>query len=186
MLALCESKAAALGLSPRLYEQRMESLALPRRYRTILVPSSSFQLLTDPNDARSALARLHDHLEPGGTLVMSFMRMRRKGQPDVYGWIKREATRADGAIVRRWTRGRYDPETQLEHEDDRYELIVDGEVVRTEEDSRSPATRDYTVEQTLAMYRDAGLVEERALKAFTFEAAAEDEGMWCVLGVAPR
>ncbi len=75
MLALCGEKAAAQGLEPSLYQQRMQALELPRRYRTIIVPSSSFQLLTDSDDAREALRRFHDHLEPGGWLAMSFMLM---------------------------------------------------------------------------------------------------------------
>src|SRR5688572_5991928 len=47
MLALCRAKAAQQGLTPRLYEQYMETLALPRSYRTIIIPSSSLQLIID-------------------------------------------------------------------------------------------------------------------------------------------
>src|SRR5438477_9633497 len=46
MLAICREKAARLGVSVTLFEQKMESLALPRRYATIRVPSSSLQLVT--------------------------------------------------------------------------------------------------------------------------------------------
>ena len=34
MLALCRQEAERLGLNPALYQQGMEALALPRRYRT--------------------------------------------------------------------------------------------------------------------------------------------------------
>ena len=57
MLALCREKAAAIGLAPTLYEQAMETLDLPRRYRVIFVPSSSIQLLTDERDAAEAMRR---------------------------------------------------------------------------------------------------------------------------------
>src|SRR5215210_3745151 len=40
MLALCRRRAAELGLAPVLYQQEMDELDLPRRYRTIVVPSS--------------------------------------------------------------------------------------------------------------------------------------------------
>ena len=36
----------------------METLALPRTYRTILVPSSSFQLLTDAADGTRSHAAI--------------------------------------------------------------------------------------------------------------------------------
>ena len=52
-------------------QRTCEALDLPRKYRTIIVPSSSFQLVTDLAKARSALARFYDHLLPGGTLVTS-------------------------------------------------------------------------------------------------------------------
>src|SRR5687767_1710843 len=55
MLSLCRQKAEALGLQPKLYLQWMEALDLPRRYRTILVPSSSFQLVVEPQKARQAI-----------------------------------------------------------------------------------------------------------------------------------
>src|SRR5437764_10224020 len=45
MLAVCREKANKFGLTPTLYQQSMESLDLPRNYRTILVPSSTFTLI---------------------------------------------------------------------------------------------------------------------------------------------
>jgi ubiquinone/menaquinone biosynthesis C-methylase UbiE len=48
ILAICRQKAEQLGLAATVYEQYMETLALPRRYLTILIPSSSLQLITDP------------------------------------------------------------------------------------------------------------------------------------------
>src|SRR5437016_13895527 len=73
MLALCREKAQKPGLHPTLFQQSMEALDVPRRYRTILVPSSSFQLVTDPNAATQAVSSFFHHLEPGGILVMPFM-----------------------------------------------------------------------------------------------------------------
>ena len=81
MLALCRAKAAARGLNPTLYQQAMETLDLPRRYRSILVPSSTFQLLTDAEQARNAMRHFFDHLLPGGALAMPFMVLWRAGDP---------------------------------------------------------------------------------------------------------
>jgi SAM-dependent methyltransferase len=163
MLALCREKAEALGLAPTLYLQSMEELELPRRYRTILVPSSSFQLVLEPGAARRAMRRLADHLAPGGTLLLPFMRV--AGDHEWTG----ERTREDGAVVRRRHVSRYDPETQLENTDETYELLVDGEVVAQERHVRAPATRDYTPDQALALLDEAGLTAERVLEGFTQE-----------------
>src|SRR6185369_2509140 len=48
MLALLKQKGKKVNLNPAVYQQEMTALSLPRRYQTILVPSSSFQLLLDP------------------------------------------------------------------------------------------------------------------------------------------
>ena len=131
MLAIVRRKAAARGLdvSRRLFRQSMDGLALPRRYRTIVVSSSTFQLLTEPEAAGAALQRFAQHLEPGGTLVMSLMLLGTRPPPaPVYttewsGWW--EATRPDDdAVFRRRTRATYDTVKQLESTEDEYELAA--------------------------------------------------------------
>jgi len=155
MLELCQQRAAPLGLSPNLYLQQMEELALPRRYRTICVPSSSFQLVLDLGAANRSLERIFAHLRPGGALVMPFIALGRPGQPLEESWT-REAVSDDGMLVRRTAWARFDPQTQLESTRDVYELIRGGQVVASEVHERSPATRGYTLAQARRMLEDAG------------------------------
>ena len=116
MLELCRAKAPDFGLQPRLYRQGMESLDLPRRYRSIIVPSSSFQLLLDPAAAREAMGRFFVHLEPGGALVMPFIVF---GAADEAGVeFVREKVRPDGSLIRKHASYRYDPATQFESTDE--------------------------------------------------------------------
>ena len=184
MLELCRQKAAALDLNLTLFQQDMEMLLMPRRYRTILVPSSSFQLVTDPADARQVMERLVVHLQPGGALVMPFMEFWRAGDPLHTEWeLQREATRPeDGAVFRRWSRADYDPAHQWEHTEDRYEMIVDGQVVAEEHHRRSPATRWYTQGEAVQLYQDAGLTDIRVLKEFTHDPADATDTLFTVIG----
>jgi SAM-dependent methyltransferase len=69
MLALCRERAEREGLSPTLYAQAMHQLDLPRRYKTIIV-CGSFGLGGNRAHDLEALRRLHEHLEPGGVLVL--------------------------------------------------------------------------------------------------------------------
>jgi len=135
MLANCRDKAEGMGLQPNLYLQTMEGLDLPRRYRTIFVPSSSFQLLTDPADAAEAMRRFFTHLEPGGTLVMPFMILWTgpvDGDTAIDDWkLSTEKTRPDGAVVRIWGRSVFDMKKKLEHTEDRFEVVKDGVVVES-------------------------------------------------------
>ena len=190
MLAICREKATALGLTLTLHEQQMQSLDLPRRYRTIFVPSSSFLLLTEPADAAEAMRRFHNHLLPGGVLVMPFMFLwpgRRTPIDDTWSpwFMSGERARDDGVTVRRHQRVRYQLAEQLEDTGDRYELVADGEVISTEEHQRTPATRWYTPEQSTAIYADAGFTNIHAVREFTFAPATADERVWTVFG-APR
>ncbi len=69
MLAECRRQAASDGLAPTLYAQALHELDLPRRYRTI-VCCGTFGLGSTREQGAQALARLHDHLEPGGLLAL--------------------------------------------------------------------------------------------------------------------
>lgn len=187
MLALCQEKASALGLSPSVYEQQMETLELPRRYRTIFVPSSSFLLLTEKADADNAMLRFHGHLEPGGVLVMPFMVMRRGKTPPHGEWSEWHKTGErerpeDGALIRRWQRMKFDDAEQWESTEDRYEVIVADQIVATEEHHRSPAVRWYTQEQSLALYEKAGFADVHAVSNFTWDPAMSGDSIWTVLG----
>jgi ubiquinone/menaquinone biosynthesis C-methylase UbiE len=185
MLALCRAKAQSLGLNPPLFEQWMEALDLPRRYRTILVPSSSFQLMIDPETATRAMERFYAHLEPGGALAMPFMLLWQPGEPTQQTeWtLTGEKTRPeDGAVVRRWSRSRYDVERQLEHTEDRYEAVLDGQVVAAEHHQRSPATRGYTQEQAVELYRAAGFSGIEVCSGFTRQPASQADPLFTVVG----
>lgn len=185
MLALCRQKAAAQGLQPRLYEQAMEALDLPRRYQVILVPSSSLQLVIEPAQAAQAAARLAAHLRPGGMLVASVMTLWKAGEPLESEWEKSVARPEDGAVVRRVARSRYDPAEECEHTEDLYQVLVNGRVAAEERHRRSPATRSYTLAQASALLAGAGLVDVQVHSGFTFEPARPEDGLFVVSGRRP-
>jgi ubiquinone/menaquinone biosynthesis C-methylase UbiE len=187
MIALCQTKAAGLGLSPTIHQGTMENLGLPRKYRTIVVPSSSFQLLIDPADTRDAIHKLYDHLQPGGALVMPFMILWKAGEPMETEWSQTgEKVRAeDGAVVRRWSRARYEPDARLEHTEDRYEIRRDGAILAREDHVRSPATRWYTQDEAFRLYQEAGFRELKAYREFHLEPAQPEDMIFTLLGVRP-
>ena len=185
MLELCREKAAKLGLEPRLYEQYMEDLDLPRRYRTILIPSSSLQLVIDPASVAQAMERLCAHLEPGGALVAPIMPLWKESDPLDSEWEKTAQRDEDGATFRRVARSRYDPAIQCEATEDLYQLIVDGVVVAEELHQRSPATRSYTQEQAHRLFEQAGLVDIHLYKEFSAEPASPEDGLFTLVGRKP-
>ena len=184
LLAICRDKAALLGLVPNLYEQWMEALDLPRTYRTILVPSSSFQLVTDAADARAAMHRFFAHLEPGGALIMPFSHDWQAGEPTDSGELSFEKIRPqDGALVRSWVHFWVEPDQQLAHLEQRFEVELNGEVIAREEHRQSPELRWYSQAQALQLFSAAGFEEIQLFQGFTHELAAPADRVFCVLGV---
>jgi SAM-dependent methyltransferase len=185
MIDIARRNARALGLSPNLYVQPMQGLDLPRQYRTIIVPSSSFLHLTSPRDVTSALQRFHHHLAPGGLLAMS-IRIMDTSELEVDWELEAEATRpADGALIRRWFRCRYEPERRLQHTEDRYEVVEGGQVVQSATHKSSPFLTWYTLQESIDLLQNNGFVDVRAHSDFKFEPATDLDDSFIVLGTRP-
>jgi SAM-dependent methyltransferase len=191
MLDICRAKAAGMRLNVenRLFEQEMARLSLGQRYAVIFVPSSSFQLLTDAQDAKEAMARFYKHLLPDGIFVMSIMSKLWKGNtpPVQMQWsewrkVAEGVRREDGATIRRSMRMRYDHEQQLEHEEDRFEVLRDNQIIQSEICSRAPATRWYTQAQAIACCERAGFTAVTATSRFTLGPASPADTLFCVIG----
>jgi ubiquinone/menaquinone biosynthesis C-methylase UbiE len=191
MLNLLLEKAREVGINPQVYLQAMESLDLPHKYRTIIVPSSSFQLVTDLAQAGGVMERFYAHLEPGGKLAMSFM-LAYEGEAQESGtrttdWelAGEEVRPANGASVRRWTRSTIDFDQKLEHTEDRYEILKEGQVVEVEEYRRSPATRWYTQEESAELFYRTGFEEVQLYHEFSQKPVGPDSRVWVVTGKRP-
>ena len=187
MLAICRAKAKKMGLSPTLYQQRMETLDLPRSYRTILAPSSALQLVTDSDMARNTLRRFLSSLQPGGAFVTSFAFEWREGDPLDTGWelLFGKPRPEDSAIVRSWTREWREPEHQLWHSEQRFEVELDGKMIQADHQRRSPEGRWYTQAQAIQLFRDAGFANIQLFHEFTHEPARDSDKLFCALGVKP-
>ena len=185
MLAICRQKAQKLGLHPAIYEQSMQSLDLPRCYRTIFVPSSTFQLLTDPASAGEAMGRFFRHLEPGGILVLSFMSVWHEGDrleiPFVpVGEMERPE---DGTMVRKWWSGRLNPEKQIiEQTIERYEVVLNGQVTVSEDHLWNNALRWYTKDQAIALFQVAGFKNIQLFDDFPFQKSSDQSDLCFALG----
>ncbi len=185
MLAMCRSKAAQKGLSPNLYQQTMEALNLPRKYRTILAPSSVLQLVTDANKFREALRRIVAHLEPSGALVGSFSFEPRVGDPLDGGWqlLFEKVRPEDGATVRSWVHEWHELDRQLWYTEQRFEVELNGHVIAREEQRRLPEGRWYSQAQAAQLFAEAGLTDVQLFHGFENKPASPEDTLFCALGV---
>jgi hypothetical protein len=70
MLARCRARAAAAGVEVTVHRQRMESLDLPRRYRSVFLAGPTFTVLPDDDTALRALRGIRAHLLDGGRALV--------------------------------------------------------------------------------------------------------------------
>ena len=118
---------------------------------------------------------------------MPFMILWQEGEPQETEWeLSGEATRPeDGALARRWSKARYDVANQLEDTEDRYEVVLGGQVIAAEHHRRSPATRWYDQAQAVALYRTAGFDQIRLYQGFSQEPAAPEDTIFSIVGRKP-
>ncbi len=69
MLEVCRQKSFAKNLSPNLYHQFLQEMAFEKKYALIFIPSGSFGLITDVEEAKKCLRILYEHLLPEGKLL---------------------------------------------------------------------------------------------------------------------
>lgn len=165
MLACCRSKAAKIGLSPRLHLADMGAFSLGRRYAAVFCAVGTMTLLTAPGAMEAALRRAYDHLLPGGRIAVS---MDRPISPSAAQEIvpARQAVRpADGALLR----CRLEPLASPRPGIDRFRMI--NEVVVT------------ACGQT---ERDVRMLEFRRMEPVAFAALLEEAGFTEIGVLGPR
>lgn len=166
MLALCRERAEREGLSPDLYAQAMHELELPRRYATILV-CGGFGLGGNRDHDLEALRRIHEHLEPGGLLVLDnevpysdpdrwryWPKAGRDELPEPVAAAGRRRTASDGTELELRSRTvEVDPLSQRVTMEMRASASRDGVVVQEE---------THVLEMTVYFTSELGLMLERA------------------------
>jgi SAM-dependent methyltransferase len=185
MIAVCREKAAQAGLNPNLYVGDMAGLDLPRRYRTIIVPSSSFLHLTDPAAAGQALRQFWSHLEPGGTLAMSMRVFEPEPGVEKFELIAEAERPEDGAQVQQWFRCWYDTANRLQSTEYQYDVLMDNKIVQTETYTNKPDLTWYPVREAIELVEAAGFIEVHAHDNFTFDPAPDQATSFIILAKKP-
>jgi len=133
MLALCRTKAAHVGVTPALYQQLMQDVALASRYRTIFIPACSFQMLAERDEAFEALRRFHRHLEPGGELLITLTVPWRDFGVERQWRLRRSGVRpSDGATILIHEATVSDRVEQVQHIWMRHEVFKEGLLLHTQ------------------------------------------------------
>ena len=173
MLGACKRHCSERGLEPRLYQQFLHEMDLPRKYKLVFIPSGSFALITDLTQIREALKRLHDVLLPGGRLLLEVdLHLNLESNPSG-NWCGRWVKRPDGAILSLSWLTTLDAQTQTYTSLERYEVFKDGRFLETELEETTG--RSYMPGELEALLEEAGFVEVRTFKLLSDQPAGETD-----------
>lgn len=70
MIEYCQQECLKRRLPTPLTCQTFDNFHYEQRFAAIILPAGSFQLITDTTSAMTVLKRFHDHLLPGGRLIL--------------------------------------------------------------------------------------------------------------------
>lgn len=131
MLSVCREKCNAKKLHPKLHQQFLQQMAFKNRYSLIFIPSGSFGLIIDVEEAKKCLKILYDHLLPNGKLVFEIETLRAIPN-DLGSSHERYVKRKEGEKILLTTLSSYHKENQILQTICRYELISNDKKIQTE------------------------------------------------------
>lgn len=155
MLALCRDKAVREGLVPRLYQQPMHALNLPRLYKTIYI-CDSFGIGGNREMDLKALEGFHRQLEPGGVLAFNV----EPAYSDA-GWWNYWLQENRSQLPREWQPPESGKPENLRRASDETDLELRSRVLDI-----NPLEQTYTFQIEASSWRDGQQIEheERILK----------------------
>ncbi len=170
MLERCRANAAARGVDVVLHCQPMQSMQLPRRYRSVYIAGPTFNLLPDDDTAAQALAAIASHLDDDGTALVPLF-VPGPTDPAFFGVARRHTTDAGAHMAFSALDETYDAERRTRITSVRYELTTDGD---TTVDERPWLLHWYTQDGFRDLAEAAGLVV-KAVRRPTGGAAEPDD-----------
>lgn len=163
MLQACRENGKKRGLTPILYQQSVEQMALSLKYGLVLIPAGSFCLIDETLRARECLKRIYELMLPEAKFVLEIetprSRPARPGQ-----WCGRWVERLDASkILLSWL-SFYDEEKRICRAINRYELFKAETLVETEFEEF--ILRLYEPEEFRALLETAGFRSVQLFKPY--------------------
>jgi len=155
MIASCDARLSDAGYETTLIRQDIATLNLPFRYTAALIAAGSFQLIVDPDAARSALEQLRAHLVPPGVLLLDLFVPRYAANPPGAPLVEaRTVALADGTRIAHRSETFVDAVGRRIDTKSRYERRM-GPAILAREDETLAVTW-YSEDEIVALVGEAG------------------------------
>ena len=166
MLEECQRRLDGRGLKANLTHQLIQDLDLPRRYGYIFMPDRAISLIYQRDVAIQTLKRLHDHLLPGGVLVLDVQLIGAQEFP-LDQWQSDWSTLPDGSIQLDSLLFQMADEGRVLRAAGKHDRFVGGKLVETELDVY--IERFYEESEFTKLLEEAGFTEIQVSQPFPEE-----------------
>jgi len=164
MINACKIKISEKGLSTNLYEQFLDKLDLPRKYRLVFIPEGSLGLIIDENLLLASLKKIYNHMVSGGKFLVEietpYAKPKEIGKTNV-----KTRERSDGLkIILSSSCVSYDESKKISTGISKYELFKNGELIETELEEFK--VRYFDIEEFRNMLNSAGFNNIKIFKQY--------------------
>ena len=174
VVQFARKEAEARNVHTMLYHQGMGECNIPHQYGTIYITDGIFAYITDRHQALSTLARFQHHLVPGGQVLIELDLPpdddETTDKSERYGPSPRPG--AEGEIFLTLWGASVDRFEQIWQNKRRYELYLDGELMRSE--VHSCRGRWYSHYEFIMMLERTGFEDIRTYADYTDQPATQD------------
>lgn len=164
MLEVCKNKCKEKQLTAEVMHASFESFKSDVNFQLAFIPSSSFCLLVDPDEARLALKVIFDGLAKGGKFIFEIETLKAvNNQPGI--WQTRWIKKPDGSLLVGSFASHFDEQSHVETVLCRYELWQNNTVIQLEvEEFRM---RLYVSDEIEKLLEEQGFVIKAACLPYT-------------------
>ena len=163
MLEECRKELAKKELSANLTQQLIQELHLPRQYGYIFLPDRAISLIYERDVAIQTIARLHEHLLPGGVLALDVQTPGAQQFP-LNQWQSDWSTAPDNSLMLDSVLFQMEDGGRLLRAAGRHERFVDSKLVETELDVY--IERFYEEAEFTSLLRTAGFANIQVSRPF--------------------
>lgn len=171
MLNVCRSKCRDKNLKVALKRSGFNDFNPSEKFNLIFIPSGSFCLLTDPNDAANGLRLIHEWLSIGGKFIFEVDTLNAAGTtPGIWraNWVRK----SDGSLIVLNHASLFDEKTHIETTLCRYEHWKNNEIIQTEVEEF--CVKLYSIQEIEALLNQHGFKIHHSFIPYTFQKANEN------------
>lgn len=128
MIRICMQKGKKFGFEPIIYNQSLENMNLPKKYKIIILPLYVFQHIKDEDLVLKSLKNIYEHLENNGHVLISIFNSENISTKN---WQIRSVETINDETFIMYERIKYNSIKKIENKEIKIEWLRLGNIIQT-------------------------------------------------------